>query len=712
VNSSSAELIARRDWGELARILCSLSFIEKYASSGRIVALIAEYDAAIAAIPPTHESQNVLSVLAAGLRHNASFISRYPASTFSTLWNFCWWHDCSERSNFVPASRGKLAPTAGKTSGGPVSRLMESWRSAMATQHRGGYWLRSLLPHARSSSPQLRFELAVDADLGNADAVSVSEAHVAVWLGKGREERKVQVWNRATLQPIATADLVQYPFPDPSVSPDETLCGAPGDGEEGGWGEPLTISNRATGETIASLPIDEDSNLWSVAFSPDGKTFAACGYGADHEGYIYVWDLASRSLKTRIQRDSWVTSIVFSKSGTEILAGSSNGRLEIWSLAPTRLVRSIAAHDSAIQCVAFCAGENFVVSVSDDGKLRAWDPDGDAAESWFKPHPDSLIEAKFSPQGDRLVTRSENGTAWLWDGSTGKPIRCLFESTMRVQLGGDARDCLFVGNHMIVSVAQEGSVWKSIDGERLAEVLDHVFSSQGVAFSPDGRRFAVWRRLETEGIAPITIRGVRIREPHGFEPENVSDPDAEGDAFQISLDADGETVMRKLPDPIVLSRLEAHDGSVTCCAWSADQLLLVSGGRDGMLKIWEWETSTLVASVAVSPTGIGLGELEDDSYGQLHRMRKVRFLDPDTVLAAIGETGLVKWAFRDDKGVETASWSAGFEEYPNAPRFRAEVRDDAICVMDTENLREVASFECGRDAYEECKLVPHPNGHA
>jgi WD40 repeat protein len=50
-----------------------------------------------------------------------------------------------------------------------------------------------------------------------------------------------------------------------------------------------------------------------------------------------------------------------------------------------------------------------------------------------------------------------------------------------------------------------------------------------------------------------------------------------------------ERIMRQVPDsrPLLLSFLEGHEGAVFACALSADGSLLVSGGDDGTVRIWD-----------------------------------------------------------------------------------------------------------------------------
>lgn len=147
--NSTAETIANGNWDGLAHRLCSLAYVRRKAEAGRIFDVVAEFDAAVAAIPSNHPISSILPVLATSLRRNAAFISRHPETTFQCFWNLCWWHDCADRGDFAEAfsDSPKTCMERGDRAGS-ISQLMERWRSERAQDAKGSAWVRSLLPPA------------------------------------------------------------------------------------------------------------------------------------------------------------------------------------------------------------------------------------------------------------------------------------------------------------------------------------------------------------------------------------------------------------------------------------------------------------------------------------------------------------------------------------------------------------------------------------
>jgi WD40 repeat protein len=712
---STSELIARREWDGLADRLLSFAYVQRTADSGQIFELIAEFDAAASAIPPTHPAFSILPVVAAALRRNADFIARHPAATFQAFWNLCWWHDCPDRNDFAGATADEPESGPNRTpEAGRVSRLMESWAADRVKGGTGSPWLRSLLPPATSASDRrLRLEIPIDTHEERPAALRVSKEHLVAWFRQKRNRMVPRVWSRQTGEPIQVIDRAQFPFSDPSLSADKKLrAGYGGDG--GGWGHPVTVSDRKTGDQLAAFPVDEDHNIQKGAFSPDGMFLAAGGYGIESEGYVYVWNLVTGSLHMLVQLQSGVYSVAFSPGSDQVLAGCSDGVVEVCPLANPESRRSIPAHDAGVICAAFAPDETSIASLSYDGTLRLWDIGGGPEGYRFAPHPDSLVEAKFSPCGDRLVTRSSNGTTWLWDGLTGKPVRRLYESSMIVQMGGDSRSCLFVGNHMIVSVAQGGGVWTSSEGDRLADVAERVFLEQSMSFSRDGKRFALWEngRDDNEEITIHDIRTGDFSDPAAPMDVPADEEDGEDGHFELTVMDDGQFRTRKIRERAALARIHSHAGGVTCCAFSADHTLLVSGGADDMVRVWDWETGTEIFSTALIKRRKGKVRRHPDSFFRYREpaIREVKFVNEHTVAAALAEQ-IVIVDFRS-AGVNTVSWSGTLDEYLRQAPYLAKVRGDQVCIVDAGSGEELAWFHCGRALGSSLRVVAHPNGRA
>lgn len=89
----------------------------------------------------------------------------------------------------------------------------------------------------------------------------------------------------------------------------------------------IRIVKLDMGVDILSFP-SEQGSIFSVAISPDGKTFLSAGED------IRLWDLESRKLlQTFSEHSEKVCSVVFSPNGDAFASSSNDGTIKIWQYA-------------------------------------------------------------------------------------------------------------------------------------------------------------------------------------------------------------------------------------------------------------------------------------------------------------------------------------------------------------------------------------------
>jgi WD40 repeat protein len=63
-----------------------------------------------------------------------------------------------------------------------------------------------------------------------------------------------------------------------------------------------------------------------------------------------------------------------------------------------------------------------VLTAGEDGTARRWDAKTGAALATLKGHMYGVLAARFSADGSRVLTASQDGTARLWDAKTGAAL--------------------------------------------------------------------------------------------------------------------------------------------------------------------------------------------------------------------------------------------------------------------------------------------------
>ncbi len=166
-------------------------------------------------------------------------------------------------------------------------------------------------------------------------------------LAAGDDAGNVVLWDTRTWQRIAalpdTAECYAVAF-----SPDGKLIATAADSRT------IELWSVATHRPLRRLPWpgDIEWEIWSLAFSPNGRTVAA---GAGEDGFVRLWDTATgRIRRTFRAHDQTVDSVAFSHNGHFLATGGLDGTTKIWDTRQWRLVRRIRARGaSAVFAVAF-----------------------------------------------------------------------------------------------------------------------------------------------------------------------------------------------------------------------------------------------------------------------------------------------------------------------------------------------------------------------
>jgi WD40 repeat protein len=163
------------------------------------------------------------------------------------------------------------------------------------------------------------------------------------------------------------------------------------------------------------------SPVYSVAFSPDGKTLAS----ASADTTVRLWNVAShQSMGPPLTGHTDVVfSVAFSPDGRTLASASFDKTVRLWDVATRRpLGDPLTGHSGTVVSVAFSPdGKTLASAVGDirngpDNTVQLWDvasrqPLGEPLTG----HTHTVNSVAFSPDGKILASGSADGTVRLWD---------------------------------------------------------------------------------------------------------------------------------------------------------------------------------------------------------------------------------------------------------------------------------------------------------
>jgi WD40 repeat protein len=166
----------------------------------------------------------------------------------------------------------------------------------------------------------------------------------------------------------------------------------------------------STGRNIGTFT-DHSDSVWSVAFSPDGKTLAS----GSSDSTIMVWDVNSlRKIRTLKGHSFFVNSIAFSPDGQLLVSGSADSTIKLWQVNTGTEIRTLKGHSDSVWSVTFSQDGQLLASGSWDNTIKIWQVRTGKEICSLRGHSSFVRAVAFSPDGQTLVSGSDDDTIKIW----------------------------------------------------------------------------------------------------------------------------------------------------------------------------------------------------------------------------------------------------------------------------------------------------------
>jgi WD40 repeat protein len=357
-----------------------------------------------------------------------------------------------------------------------------------------------------------------------------------------------------------------------------------------------------------------------------------------------------------LRHPSEILSVSFDKDGKLLAAGTDCGMVIVWRLASQKVLRDDFRHEKRVNAVAFNPTiANRLVSASDDGTVKVWEPENlNTSEPRHPlPHNAAVTALAFQPNGKVLATTTGDNRVQLWYGVGGKiafapvvafPATTGGVSALTFQAGGIR---VAVGNRNAQVVVSDVGALQSTPVSQRLFLSGHRDVITGIAFRPGhhdevatasrDRTVKVWdlssrRQVQIQpvvappygGISSVSFSGQGkfvaaggwdgwakvVETENGREAASASVGHRSG-VHAVAYGKDGKRLLTgsldgtaRVWDPESgheLRTLAGHTRGILGVAYSPDGLHVATASQDGTTRVWDAESGALVLTLLHPP---------------------------------------------------------------------------------------------------------------
>lgn len=396
--------------------------------------------------------------------------------------------------------------------------------------------------------------------------------------------------------------------------------------------------------TVSRFVVHED-DVYSVAFSPDGK-LAASG---DSGGLLLIWNIETNEIIQQFDGHNYAINSIDFDPNREYLVSASCGERDtsvntecirgdiiLWDIETGEEVKRFEGHTDDVMTVTFDSLGERLLSGSADLTMRLWDVATGDEMGIYRRHLGKVVDVAFHPlEPNRAVSLAIDTPPTLWNLESGREVIRYEQHDVTDEPNLDVGSVSFSpdGTQILGSYGIPMRLWDTASGELIREFLGHGSYVNSVAFSSDGKLAlsSAWRENSFR-IWDIDS-GVELRrfEGHGGVVRAITLSD--DGRFALSGSDDDTVRVWDLANGAEVATLPGHDDDIFATIYSPrfeEGYIIASAGLDEVVRIWDVETREQIAvldqhtddvwTIAYSPDGSKLVSGSEDNTARVWDM--------------------------------------------------------------------------------------------
>lgn len=358
----------------------------------------------------------------------------------------------------------------------------------------------------------------------------------------------------------------------------------------------VEIWNINTAKLVAKFQAHSDEILCAT-FSSNNKYLAT----GSKDKTIKIWDAFTGELVVEFKGHTGsVSSLAFSSDGKKLVSGSYDNTVKLWSIEEQKNLHTFKGHDNRVNSVSFSADAKKIASGSADASVKIWDVNKMQIFLTFRRGLDVVNSVCFSSKDkDVLIVGVRNKPAKLYelDAKQDKPtdIGATYD-VQEILFKADGKNFFLIEKDKVTS-------WDLKPLKLVKNFNDELPIGNKVAISVNGDRIVAKDENNSISVWETTEEGEDIRSIKNTEEVNHAalSPDSK---LIATAGADGIIKLWNAETSRFFLNLEGHDSPVYKVVFSPDGTLLASGAFDGKCIIWDIKTLKAIHTFSAHSTAI------------------------------------------------------------------------------------------------------------
>ncbi|XP_040932017.1 DENN domain and WD repeat-containing protein SCD1-like isoform X1 [Gossypium hirsutum] len=310
---------------------------------------------------------------------------------------------------------------------------------------------------------------------------------------------------------------------------------------------------------------------------------------------VKIWDpsLRGSELRATLQGHTRTIRAISSDRG-KVVSGSDDLSVIVWDKQTTQLLEELKGHDAQVSCVRMLSGER-VLTAAHDGTVKMWDVRTDTCVATVGRCSSAVLCMEYDDTSGILAAAGRDAVANIWDIRAGRQMHKLLGHTKWI------RSIRMVGDTLITgSDDWTARVWTVSRGTCDAVLACHAgpllcveysASDKGIITGSTDGLLRFWENDE-EGIKcvkNVTIHTAPILSINAGEQWlGVGAADNSMSLFQRPQERLGvPNIGSKMSGWQLYRTPQKTNAVVRCVVSDLERKRICSGGRNGVLRLWE-----------------------------------------------------------------------------------------------------------------------------